>query len=86
MSAGMDAGLLTMAAMLRVLGVGLVVFRILEVDDAFGAVVKANLRFWMVGAMFIAGTMRISLLVGSCLMDLEFLDEGYMIQPFPIFD
>lgn len=73
MSAGMEAGLLMMAATLRALGVGLAVFRILEVDDAFVAVVTANLRFWMVGAMFIA-CKRMSL--GSCLMDLEFWMKG----------
>lgn len=51
MSAGTDAGLLIVAATLRVLGVGLTVFRILDVDDAFVAVVNATLRFCMVGAM-----------------------------------
>lgn len=52
MSAGMDdAGLLMGAALLRTLGLGLVVFRILELGDAFVAVVIAKLRFWIVGAM-----------------------------------
>jgi hypothetical protein len=52
MSAGTDADFLLMgAALLTILGLGLVVFRILELGDAFEAVVIANLRFWMVGAM-----------------------------------
>lgn len=46
-----DAGLLMGAALLRTLGLGLVVFRILELGDAFVAVVIAKLRFWIVGAM-----------------------------------
>lgn len=55
MSAGMDADfLLTAAALLKTLGLGLVGFRILELGDAF-VVAIAKLRFWMVGAMLNAG-------------------------------
>jgi hypothetical protein len=47
---------LLMVAVLRVLGLGLVVFRILELGDTFVAAVIASLLFWMVGAM--ADTVR----------------------------
>jgi hypothetical protein len=48
----MDADfLLRGAALLRTLGLGLVVFRTLELGDAFEVVAIAKLRFWMVGAM-----------------------------------
>lgn len=63
MSAGMDADFLLMAAtLLRTLSLGLVVFWILELGDAFVAVAIAKLRFWMVGAMLDAGE-RILLVV-----------------------
>lgn len=56
MSVGTD-GLLT-AAVLRVLGLGLVDLRTLEPDDAFAVavVVVASLGFWMVGAMGSVGS------------------------------
>lgn len=60
MSAGMDADFLLMgAALLRTLGLGLAVFRILELGDAFEAVVIAKLRFWMVGAIFNASKRKL---------------------------
>lgn len=48
----MDADFLLMgAALLRTLALGLVVFRILELNDAFEVVAIPKLRFWIVGAM-----------------------------------
>lgn len=63
MSAGMDGDFLFMGAgLVRTLGLGLVVFRTLELGDAFEAVVIAKFRFWMVGAMLNASK-RILLVV-----------------------